>query len=965
MSAVSQLRIVLLLAFFVMPAAAFAQTGIAGEVKDTSGAVLPGVTVEASSPALIERIRTATTDVQGQFKILDLRPGTYSVTFTLPGFSTAKRAGIELSGTFTATVNAEMQVGGVEETITVSGRSPLVDVQNVVQTRVVTKDVIDAIPTARTFHTIGVVVPGVTTATSAGSGPTSHDVGGSAGDRSQQLAIHGSIGRDMQNTIDGIQNNNANGVALTGMFIDAGSIQEFSYQLGAVSAELQTGGVHTSIIPKDGGNVFAGTFFGTFSNHSFQSDNSTDELRAQGLPEVNHLDKVWDINPSFGGPLKRDRLWMYFSTRYWGLNDRVAGTYYDTDPTDLVYTPDLSRRAIDDTWQSSVSLRPTWQMNQKNKLVGYFNTQGRCLCHSQTRPTTPPEISRRAMSPVDYWGSLLWTSMLSNRLLLDVGTSYHYFAQTSYAQPGISESILPVQELSTGLMLRAPSGLSLTRHGPIVNYKSSLSYVTGSHALKSGFTLQRAHRRFDTWTNGDMVLRLLNGVPRQVQVSTTPYILEEDLNAALGVFVQDQWTSRRLTLNLGVRFDYHNASVPETHLPPARFVGARDFPRISNVPNWTDLSPRLGASFDLFGNGKTAVKITLSRYVAGEMLEFPRSVHPVQTSVNTATRNWTDTNNDFVPQESELGPLSNANFGKLNITTRYADEVREGFGSRGFNWETSAGIQHQLLPIMSVNASYHRRAYANFTLTDNLDVKPSDYDSFCMTSPRDPRLPGGGGQQVCGLADIVPARFGVANNNLVTFSKPFGKQSEIYNGVDLTMNARLGAGALVAGGVSVGRVARSRCFAVDSPEELRFCDVKPPFQPNAKFLATYPLPWGLQAAATFQSLPGPEISASYVATNADARASLGRNLSGGANATKTVPLIAPGSQYGERIFQVDARASKIIRVGRLRVQANFDLYNLFNVNPVMVYNFNYGPSWLQPTYVLPGRLLKMGAQIDF
>lgn len=297
----------------------------------------------------------------------------------------------------------------------------------------------------------------------------------------------------------------------------------------------------------------------------------------------------------------------------------------------------------------------------------------------------------------------------------------------------------------------------------------------------------------------------------------------------------------------------------------------------------------------------------------GEIVDFPASINPVQTTVVSATRTWTDANGDFVPQENELGPLSNSSFGQVVIRTRYDDAVRHGFGVRGFNWETSAGIDHELLRGVSVNAAYFRRWFGNFLATDNLLVAPSDYDPLCITAPVDPRLPGGGGQQVCGLYDITPAKFG-QSNNLVTFAKNYGEQTQVYDGIDLTMNARLPRAMLISGGLNAGRTATNRCFVVDSTEELRFCKVSPPFQPQVKFLGTFPLKWGLQASGTFQSLPGPQITASLVVPNEQIRGSLGRDLAAGARGTKTVDLIAPGTVFGDRLCQVDFRMSKVITV---------------------------------------------------
>jgi hypothetical protein len=259
------------LALLMLPvSAALAQSAIAGVVKDTSGAVVPGVTVEASSPALIEKTREAVSDAQGLFKIIDLRPGVYTVTFSIAGFNTVKREGIELTAAFTATVNAEMRVGAVEESITVSAQAALVDVQNVVQNKEVTREVMDAIPTGtRSFQSVGVLIPGVTS--------TSPDVGGAgASNSSTSLVIHGSRANEQVLLLDGMPYNHGGGDGgpRTGYHPNDGSVQEISFVVGNFSADSENGGLRTNIIPREGGDSFKGSFFGNYTGNGLESRTS-------------------------------------------------------------------------------------------------------------------------------------------------------------------------------------------------------------------------------------------------------------------------------------------------------------------------------------------------------------------------------------------------------------------------------------------------------------------------------------------------------------------------------------------------------------------------------------------------------------------------------------------------------------------------------------------------------------------
>jgi hypothetical protein len=391
-------------------------------------------------------------------------------------------------------------------------------------------------------------------------------------------------------------------------------------------------------------------------------------------------------------------------------------------------------------------------------------------------------------------------------------------------------------------------------------------------------------------------------------------------------------------------------------------VPARSFDTVACVPCWNDWSPRLSAAYNLFGNGKTALKVSVGRYVGTDVLDLASANSPLSASNPTATRSWTD-NGDFVPQNSELGPLSNTAFGTGRATTRYADDVLAH--NRPYNWKLSAAVQHEVLPGTALNFAYYRTSWHHFQGTDNLALAPADFDPYSFAAPLDPRLPGGGGYLVSGLYNVNQRGFVAVPDNIVTDASHFGEQTEIYDGVDLTINARIKGGAFVGGGLSTGRTATSACFVIDTPQALRYCDITPPFRSQLKLNGSYTLPWEVRASAVFQSLPGIPIVANYVASNAEVQPSLGRPLSGGAR-TVTVPnIIEPQTMFEDRIQQLDVRFSRGFRVGGLHVQGMFDIYNLLNGAAILATNQTYGPSWLAPTSILDARLFKFGVQVDF
>ena len=975
--------LVLGLAILLIAAAGHAQSlssgTIAGVVKDDSGAVLPGVTVEAASAALIEKVRTVVTDDQGVYRIVDLRPGVYTITFTLPGFSTFRREGVELTTGFTATVNADMKVGTLAETVTVSGAAPLVDTQNVNQQRVFARTITEQLPSSPTINQYATLIPGAILT----SGASAQDVGGSKGEFQTGFTIHGARTGDFQQLRDGMFWGTLVAAGNKMSSLNQATVDEVTVQTSGATAEAESGGALINVVPRDGGNTFRGSFAANFANQGLQSSNLDGSLRARGVTVIADIRKRYDVGGGVGGPIMRDKLWFFMSSRYWITSTYVPGNYFNATQGTLFYTPDLSRPLYDENYYFDNRLRLTWQAAQKHKFAATYGVERNCNCLNNV---STGARDAAASGSAYYWpnrnGQLTWNSPATNRLLFEAGVTFVSLVQQRLrvgSTPGDPAVLDQGRNYRYGNH-RFGYGLSdsfgFQKTHP-TNEKFAVSYVTGSHAFKGGLQYLYAPRETffyqDPGPYADRSYTFLGTTPVSVTYYGGP-LASNQRQQTLGLYAQDQWNIRRLTLNLGVRFDYLNGIVRDQHMPAGTFVPARDFAAVKDVPNWTDLNPRVGAAYDLFGTGRTALKAFIGRYVNFEAFGITTANNPANLLVLSATRTWTDANGDYIPQEQELGPLSDSAFGQVRqATTRYADDVVRGFGVRPYNWQTSVQLQHQLQSGVALNVGYFRTWYGNFSVTDNLAITPADFNQYCITAPTHQDLPGDvSGRQICGLYDLNPAKFGQVDN-LVTQASHYGDYKEMFNGIDVSVNMHFGTGGVLQGGVATGSQGVSRCFVVDSPQELYQCDVAPPWSGSTqfKFSGIYPLPWNLQLSGTYQDSSPIATNASFVATNAMIAPSLGRNLGAcgtrpTCTATATVELVGPGTYYREsRIRQLDIRFTRNFRFRTLRLQPQVDLYNAFNANPVTGIVTRYGTAWQNATSVLNPRTVKFGVNMNF
>ena len=1043
------LLVVAVSCLLLMPLTAAAQSSIAGRVTDNTSGVLPGVTVEAASPALIGGSRVTVSDGSGQYQLIDLRPGVYTISFSLPGFGTQVREGVQLPADFAMTINIVLSVGGIAESVTVSGASPVVDVQTVRRTEVLTRELQEELPTGRALWSYAVLVPGVRIGRP--------DVGGTSGHQQVGIAGAGAVGaqRDSVYEIDGLDISMYIGDNWM-PYLNPMLVAETSYTTSGIGAETQRGGVRMNMIPKEGGNTLSGSFFaGGSLSPAWQADNWTPRLGNLGVQSrsrgdaqdgIPQIDRLYDLNFEIGGKIIEDRLWFHTSARRLVVNNQVLNSVKRDG------SPGLDTNSLTDG-----AIRLTWQASERNKLSAGFDKLRKRRFSQHVAGEDVETASTSWTSPHYDTGTAKWTSAISNRLLAEFGFSLSYQDWDPSYQEGIRREVpaafspcyatpcFPAVGSAAALAQLDPNGwYGVTQrqdswlgldYGAATNetenyphawsYRASISYVTGSHNFKVGFQNKWGNQRRNRNNNAHLVQlytsapspfgRQLDfvtpthfaadenlarglppgtiGTPNTVTVYNNPVTSRGDIEYDMGVFAQDSWTIDRLTLNLGLRMDVARPGVPETPSLPGRFKPVSTFAPVELPRLGPDFSPRLSVSYDLFGNAKTAVKFGWNRYVsivgdawanryAAAFFDqdsrpwFDLALDPATgrlpagcTLTNVgACPNPYGTNGDDIAQDWEIGPSGNRNFG-IRATNSIDPEVQ-----RPYNDQILVGFQHELLPRVSVSATYRRRsdkdvlvgfdAATGTLLASSGDNRFWTFDSYSGRVDVARPAPYAGSFPIFNINPALRTTIDRVDGNAAP-----GSFSMLYNGFELAASARLPGGATLVGGWTMDRTAANYCLDEqnrgDDPNNLRFCnqDAYPrPFSHELKLSGSLPfkLPWAGEFNTGFAILgvPGGGLGEAFRYSRSTATNNqtvyqgpffTGENcvapcvLDGrivnpslhptvGTSLTQFDATILPvGSvKFFPALTQVDFNIAKVFRIGRWRYDARLEAFNLMN-----------------------------------
>jgi hypothetical protein len=1024
----------------LVPATARAQIAaqLTGTVKDASGAVLPGVTVEASGPALTEKSRSVVTDGSGQYRIIDLPPGTYTLTATLPGFNTVQRTGLTVAGTQTLTIPIEMKVGALQETITVSGEAPVVDVQNTKREVVINSDVIEALPATRTAGSLLNITPGITV----------DNNGLQATPTMTFFSARGGPTNEGRMTVNGMTVAAAfNGGGVSSYILDTVGADEVTTNVSGGLGEMEVGGPVMNIVPRSGGNRFAGQAFINGAGGWSKGDNLDDALRNVGIKETPGIIKSYDGSVLYSGPIKKDRVWFYGMYRKLNTITAVEGirwnaNAYDLSRWDWVEDPSITARRLQGR-QMFIG-RASAQITSKNRVTFSHEHQLRCegsplkvgdpgcatrgddWVASGSASTSPEANTNYLDFPYDVTQAL-WTNPLTSRILLEAG-----FSRLRYGHAGGPGQLPPdgIFDISVSERSTATNPETGLPYAPRANYsyralaqyndnvswpmtwRSSVSYVTGAHNMKVGYQGSYLANQTDRKRNPTLFSYTFNRGEPVSFAMTIPEWETADRTEVVALFGQDSWTHGRVTVQGALRYDRawsfspaeHNGTTSTSKINPTAIT----FDKTYSVHTYNDITPRFGFAYDVFGTGKTAIKFNVGHYLVSATNDGRFTTNnPANRVVSAVDRNWTDTNGDKVVDcdllnfSAQNGVDSCAaltgnslNFGQFgNATTTTNPALLTGWGVRPNDWQWGLTVQQQVIPRVSAEIGYSHRWFKGVQVTDNVNRDPSQYDKYTVTAPTDSRLAGGGGYPI----DIyVPtaAAAKVAAQNYVTFETDFGpERTNHYDGVDVTLNARLKQGLTLQAGTTTGRSVVDTCATstkIDSPDP-RNCRSNNPFQTTLRGLASYTIPKvDVLVSATLRSQPVVGRSASMnlpntclgwdfpTQTGCSQQTVLGLlgRLPSGSSSTGTTGIGLTDNEHQiwdtSRRTQIDMRFAKIVRLGRTRTDIGVDLSNLLNTNYATSWDNTYqivdqttGGTWNNPTAVYTPRFVRLNFTVNF
>lgn len=900
------------------------QTGnIVGHVVDENGEDLPGVTVTLTSEALIAAKRTMITNESGNYRFIALPPGTYDISFSLEGFRPAERKSITITANFTATVDAQMRTETLVEEVTVTAAAYVVDTKSTILATNIDKNLLERIPSGRDIWSVVEQAPGIV--------PDRFNIGGTESAQQSSLSVHGATGQQ-QFSVNGLTLNwpGSNG-AWTSFYFDHDSFEEVQIQTGGASAEVSVGGVYMNLITKSGGNKLhgAGTLF--YEPGWLQGNNVTPELKAKGINKSSPVDVIFDSNVNLGGPIKKDKVWFFTSYRFYKINTQILG----------MKRPDGSPE-VDVNHQSNFMAKITAEVNPKNKLMlqYLFNYQNR-FYRREGYAFVEEKASWRQIEPCHIIQGQ-WTSFLSDNLYIDLRYGYKNLRFPLSYQPEVKATdYARVDDIRSTLTGAAEFDFTniATRHqvnASVTYYRDK--FLGGSHDIKFGFEYARSLNAYKFKANGDMVMHFLDGVPAYVLAWNTP-VDQKSLFQVTSLYIQDSYTiGRRLTFNLGARFEAFEGWNPAQSSPGGNFYPARSFTKKRDIPNWKDIVPRFGVTYDLFGNGKTAIKLTANRYTQSEGTRFPEALNP--NALGGDIRLWNDTSRDLLAQKGELSAPVFV-FGGVGVRL-------DPNCSRPYSDEFTVGIDHELFKDFGISATYYYRKNKNLLGRINEAVPTGSYTPVTVPTPE---------AKTITVYNQNPATVGLVDRVLTNIPDFYEK----YNGFEITVRKRFSHNWQMMAGYTRGAAKGYNLFTVwgfvDYNDPNATINERDAYMANDstnifKLVGTYVFPYGISVSANFRHYTGFPITRLFTVTGLN-------------QGPITVALEPRGTHRYPNATILDLSAIKTFRFKNINMEVIGNVFNVFNAATTISMVTSVGPYYGMPSKILSPIIASFGLRLSF
>ena len=947
--------------------AAAQQSGIEGIVSDESNARLPGVTVVISSEQLIGGDQVRVTDGEGIYAFRDLPIGLFRVSFDLPGFATIIREDIRLTTAFTASIDATMAVGAVQETVTVSGQSPVVDVTSAATIQTLTREIIEAVPTSASQFELMAMSPGMRV--------NRIDVGGSTMANYQGVRAYGQNGQ-ITPTLDGVNTRQATGSM--GSYYDFASLEEVTVTAVGNTADIATAGMAFAATIKSGTNAFHGDVKAAYQNADLQGDNIDQALMDRGITAGNEFLNYSDYSVALGGPVWRDRIWFFADARRQQKKQNQIGFSLDSGPDGIYATADDSREpgrgdGLREIHGETVKL--TFQLSQNYKLDSFYHRS------SKVQPERYGTQFRPLENTNDYLfnpqtGKVSLSGTPSNQVVFTGALARHYYLADYQPRDGVTGTHRFDRDSRVNL---GGARRSDKRPRNRWQYLGDMSYYPGNgdHAVKVGVqvyrethgTGQASHvggNFFLEYEGATLFETGMVGNPDRIIFANYPVAPTNrvDMNS---VYAMDDWrVTDRLTANVGVRFENYSSYVPVQTKGPddwGLFVSGT-FPRV-DVVDWTGVAPRIGLAYDVAGDGRTVIRGTYNYFNHSIADSFSSRFN--QNGIATATFDWSDQdgNNTYTPGEVDLD-LNGPDFERITAaSTEILPEANGQNFKQPTTQEVSVGIERELTTGLSTRAVYVYKRGTNLYQRVNV-LRP--FDAYTIEVNR--RDPGPDGQLdtaddggMVTFFDYDPAFRGAAFTGNQTLN---GNNPEYFHSVEFTLQKRLSDGwqGLVTFIGTQNHLFRDtgscRCRIAAAPHDLRF-PVDETFDWNVKAHGSYLFAYDIQVGAFYQVLSGAALqrTARFGRTDPDGLSNFS-NLG-----TTRLRMSAYGDRKLDTQHVVHLKLDKRLSINNYRTRLTFEVFNLFNTNTILGLNQLSGSTFDRITELIPPRVARVGVSLDF